>query len=321
MERRKFIKNVTLGSAVLPGLMFGLDSCRRTGVAGQQTATDLRQYDPTLRDRLWMWGHVASTINGRYNIPAGNNIDMADAIDCMGIPNVCVIRWGGMPEPPFDEFIKQFHKTKRVAWSILAIDDIDGKGDCVSHSFAQKKQWAFELREKMPNLVSFYLDDYFHYVREEAQEDSRHELVTLDAIRDLHQEVKSLKQPTDLSMVIYSDALRDIGPGIKPHLDNCDVVSFWTWYATNLTALKDNFRNYREIVPDKPTLLGIYMWDFGNSKPIPLEMMKLQLDFALEKFERHEIEGMIFHCTPLVGLGLEAVEYAKKWIAEHGDVT
>ena len=306
MNRRKFIKNVTLGSAVLPGLL-SLDSCKTT-----KTSTDLRQYDPELRDRLWMWGHETDTILGQYNIPAGKYIGMADAIDYMGIPNVCVTRFCGKPEPPFDEYIKQFHKTKRVAWSII---------DNAPQTFAQKKQWAFELREKMPNLVRFYLDDYFAFVKDDSHNpEMGYEILTLDTIQNLHQEVKSLKQPTDISMVIYADALRDLGPRIKPHLDCCDVVSFWTWYATNLVALEDNFRNYRKIVPDKPTLLGIYMWDFGNQKPIPLETMKLQLDFALEKFKQNEIDGMIFHCTPLVSLGLEAVEYSKKWIAEYADV-
>ena len=28
---------------------------------------------------------------------------------------------------------------------------------------------------------------------------------------------------------------------------------------------------------------------------------------------------MIFHCSPLCGIDLEAVHYSKQWIAEHGD--
>ena len=303
MSRRHF-----LGTGLAAAAAIALSSCNTA-----QGKTDLREYEPNLRDRLWMWGHGPETVRGQHGIPDGKYADMAEAIDYMGIPNVCAIRWQGQPEPPFDEYIKQFHKTKRVAWSII---------DGAPQSYAQKKRWAFELREKMPNLVSFYLDDYFHFVKDDSYhpEESDREILPLDAIRNLHQEVKSLKQPTNLSMVIYSDALRDLGPGIKPHLDCCDIVSFWTWYATNLVALEDNFKKYREIVPDKPTLLGIYMWDFGNSRPITLELMKLQLDFALKKFRQGEIEGMIFHCTPLVDLGLEAVEYSRKWIAEHANV-
>jgi len=308
MERRKFIKNAALSSIVLPGLIMSLDSCR--SISRTKTSTDdLRQYEPNLGDRLWMWGHGPGTTNDRYNIPTGKNIDMADAIDYMGIPNICVIRWLGKPEPPFDEYIKQFHKAKRVAWSVI---------DGAPQSYEQKKQWAFELSEKMPNLVSFYLDDYFvdRAIPEAGQEDSPTNL-TFDEILDLRKEMDSLKRPADLSVVVYDFQIQS---GIKRHIEVCDVVSFWTWRATELVNLEDNFRKYRDNVPDKPTLLGIYMWDFGNKKPITMELMKLQLDFALRKFQEKQIEGMIFHCTPLVDLGLEVVEYSKKWIAEHGNI-
>ncbi|MDR0871676.1 MAG: hypothetical protein LBN39_12880, partial [Planctomycetaceae bacterium] len=93
------------------------------------------------------------------------------------------------------------------------------------------------------------------------------------------------------------------------------------WHATELTALEENFKRYREFLPNKPTLLGIYMWDFGNAKPITQEQMKHQLDFALKKFKEKQIDGMIFHCTPLCDLGLEAVDYSRKWIAEYADLT
>ena len=278
-----------------------------------QAVADLRQYGPTLRDRLWMWGDGPGTLTGRhsYNIPLIKHIDLADAIDYMGIPNVCVVRWMGKPEPPFDEYIKQFHKTKRVAWTI-----IDGPG-LPNETYAQKKQWAFEMAEKMPNLVGFYLDDYFHgNSPPEGQEDLRASL-TLDGIRDLRKEMNSLKRPTDLAAVLYS---HQIHPGIKRHIDVCDIVSFWIWNAAHLAGMEDTFKKYREIVPDKPTLLGIYMWDFGGKKPIAMELMKRQLTFALEQFKKGQIEGLIFHCTSLCDNGIEAVEYSKQWIAEHGDL-
>ena len=302
ITRRNFLEVAALGTAALT----------LTGPTTVQAAPELRQYEPNLRDRLWMWGHGVGSTNDLYNIPTGKNIDMADAIDAMGIPNVCVIRWLGKPEPPFDEFIKQFNKTKRVAWSVV---------DGAPQSYEQKKQWAFELHEKMPNLVNFFLDDYFHGESKppEGQIDSP-ACLALDQVRDLRKEMNTLKRPTDLSVVLYSYQLAGGGAGLKRHIDACDVVSFWTWHATDLVALADNFKRYREIVPDKPTLLGTYMWDFGNGKPITMELMKLQLEFALEQFKKGQIEGMIFHCTPLVDLGLEAVEYSKKWIAEYGDL-
>ena len=301
MERRKFIKNAALGSIILPDLVFGLNSCDIK--KNVQTITDLHQYEPNLRDRLWMWGHGPGTTNGLYNIPTGNNIDMADAIDYMGIPNICVIRWEGKPEPPFDEYIKQFKKTKRVVWSIV---------DGAPQDFNQKKTWGFELTEKMPNLTGLCCDDFFGIIPNLPQ------LQTVEQLQALKKEVGNLKRKIDLSCVVYSTELQ---PERKGHLNSFDTIFFWTWHATDLVKLEENFTKYRQIVPDKPTLLGIYMWDFGNSKPVPIELMKLQLDFALKKFKEREIEGMIFHCTPLVDLGLEAVDYSRNWIAEHAAVT
>ena len=267
-------------------------------------------YRPTLRDRLWMWGHEPETIIGIDNIPNGKYINMADAISSMGIPNVCVISYLDKPEPPFDEYIKQFRNTKRVAWSLIS-------GPAKKYSYEQQKQEAFSLLEKMPNLVSFYLDDYFvGNAIPSAQGGISPANMTLKQICSLKNEMRELKQKPELSMVLYSHQLH---PEIKPHVDYCDVVSFWTWWANDLAILEENFKKYREIIPDKKTLLGIYMWDFGNRKPISVESMKLQLDFALEKLQQRQIEGMIFHCTPLCSLDLEAVHYSRKWVIEHGD--
>jgi hypothetical protein len=301
MRRRVFIRNATLGATAM--------TLTPQWAAGNES-TDLRRYGSTLRDRLWMWGHEPETINGHDNVPIGNKISMADAIRSMGIPNVCVISYLDKPEPPFGEYIKQFRDTKRVAWSLIS-------GPPRKYTYEQQKNEAFALLEKMPNLISFYLDDYFQgSAIPAAGSDISPACMTVEQIRSLQEEMQKLKQKPQLSIVLYAHQLH---PGIKPHIDCCDVVSLWTWWANDLAVLEQNFNKYREIVPDKPTLLGIYMWDFGNSKPISVESMKLQLDFALVKLKQGQIEGMIFHCTPLCDLNLEAVLYSRKWIAEHGN--
>ena len=263
-------------------------------------------YDSILRDRLWMWGHDAGSTNGQHNIPSGGKILPAKAIDYMGIPNVCMIRWRSMPEPPFDEYVKQFADARRLAWSII---------DGARESYPEKKRMAFELADRMPNMVSVYLDDFFNGDAVPENEEAPASL-PVAGIRALKEELDNRKRRLDLSLVLYSNQLH---PAIASHIQYCDVVSFWTWKATDLVNLDRNFKTYRKIVPNKRTLLGIYMWDFGNNRPITMELMKHQCRLALQWFERGHIEGMIFHCTPLCDMKLEAVEWAKRWIAEHGD--
>ena len=53
--------------------------------------------------------------------------------------------------------------------------------------------------------------------------------------------------------------------------------------------------------------------------PLGIDFMAHQLDYALRLYNAGQIEGLIFHCTPLCDMKLEAVEWAKNWIARHAD--
>lgn len=263
-------------------------------------------YDRTVRDRLWMWGHDAGSTKGQYNLPDGGRILPSDAIRFMGIQNVCMIRWRSMPEPPFEDYVKQFAQAKRVAWSIV---------DGARQPYADKKRLAFELAGKMPNLVSFYLDDFFIGDASPKGEEAAANL-PVSELRALRSELDAQQRRLDLSLVLYSNQLK---PAIARHIRFCDVVSFWTWKATDLINLQRNFETYRKIIPGTRTLLGIYMWDFGNSKPVPAELMAHQCALGLRWLKEGQVEGLIFHCTPLCDMGLEAVEWARAWIARHAD--
>ncbi len=309
--RRSFLQTAAVSACSLPFLR------TNPAMAGESIAESI-PYEPNLRDHLWMWGHGARTTDGFANIPTGHGIDLADAIRSMGIPNVCVIRWLSEPEPeneiregsqpPFDHFIQQFHDTRRVAWSII---------DGAREPYQLKKEWAISLLDRMPNLTTVFLDDFFLGETDLAPGQTEPPAnLTLAELKSLRAELAALPRRPDLAAVLYSYQLND---SIRGHLEECDLVSLWTWHATDLTALEKNFRRYREILPNKRTLLGIYMWDFGNKKPVTPELMQHQLDVALDLYKQGQIEGMIFHCTPLCDLGLEAVDMAREWIAKHAE--
>lgn len=299
--RRQFLGQAALSASILATSAF----CPL-----KQTQASSIPYKAELRDRLWMWGHETDTIQGHDKIPKGRAITQAEGIRHLGIPNNCVTRYKGKPEGNFDEYVKQFTDTRRIAWSII---------DDAPESYEEKKRAAFALAERFPKLTTIFLDDFFignAKIKKGQTEAPAH--LTIKEIRKLHAETRSQKSPLDLAVVFYTQQLDgDFGP----HLQHCDVVGFWTWRAPELVDLESNFEKFRKVVPDKRVLLGIYMWDFGNAKPITNEMMKHQCEVGLRLFKEKQIEGMIFHCTPLCGLDLETVEFAKKWIAQHGDVT
>lgn len=267
-------------------------------------------YEDNLRDRLWMWGHDSGVYdgpNGVYNIPLSPPISMADGITSMGIPNVCVIRSG----TPGEEYRKQFHDVKRIAWNLSG-----GSNE----SYQSLKDYVFGLRDTMPNLTGYYLDDFFH-IGNQPGFDRNSEIqaapasLSMDEMSELYQETVDYKRRLDLAIVLYTAQLC---PAIKPVMKYVDVVSLWIWDGKDIQKIETNFQKYRSLVPDKPTLLGIYMWDFGGRKELSKDFMVQQLDYALRLYKQGQIEGLIFHCTPLCNKGLAAVDYARDWIARHG---
>jgi hypothetical protein len=51
---------------------------------------------------------------------------------------------------------------------------------------------------------------------------------------------------------------------------------------------------------------------------MPLPVMEQQCSLGLRWLQEGRIEGMIFLASCLCDLGLEPVEWTRKWIAEHG---
>jgi len=140
--------------------------------------------------------------------------------------------------------------------------------------------------------------------------------LTVDDIERLRKRLVLKDRKLDLGVTLYTYQL---GERVVPHLKHVDVVSLWTWEAQDLEHLEDNFARFQALVPGKRVLLGIYMWDFGTNKPIPLDLMKKQCDLALKWLREGKIEGMIFLATNICDMDIEAVDWARDWIADVGD--
>jgi len=295
LSRRHFLKigGVLGAGALLPSATFG------------NTPAD------TLRDRLWVWTHIEGSYNNQYGLPNNgvNGMTSLQAAEFLDIPNLIFIRYGGKPVPPYDEFAAQFRNVKKLMWSFV--------GDSSSGTSVAEQEHVLELARKMPNITGLFMDDFFHGNADPADASTSEAAasITVARLREIRQKMEQMDRKLDLNVVLYTHQLN---PAIRHHLDLCDVVSFWSWTADDLAKLPENFAKYQEIAPNKRTLLGIYMWDFGQGKPLPMDLMKMQCDTALKWLKNGTIEGMIFLATNICGLEIEAVEWSKRWIAQHG---
>ena len=257
-------------------------------------------YGPAIGDRLWMWGHHAKSVSdGVCGIPGGEEVDMAEACRLMGIPGCAVVRWRNMPAAAeLDSYMEQFKAMRRVAFSVT---------DGAAGSFEEKVEIGLGLAERMPNLTTFFLDDFFVGSCGLTQ--------PVDKLRALRKRIEPLG--IGLAVVLYADQ-DGVRPEFKEHLDLCDEISFWFWNGRRVTDIEEQVGKLRAMIGDeKPVLLGQYMWDFGASRPMPPDLMEFQLGAAHRLLRAGAIQGLVFHCTPLVKRGLAAVEVSRRWIAAH----
>ena len=293
--RREFMK-----ATAYAGAAAALGGCRAspTGLARRLP------YGDTIGDRLWMWGHHRDSFKSlkgtreTYNLPYGTRIDMAAACRAMNIPGCFVVRWTNRPtKAELPEYMKQFADTKRVGFSIT---------DGAVESVEEKIRLGLAYADKMPNLTTLIMDDFWckHTKRP-----------PMDAFRSLREELD--RRGLKLSVVLYSDQ-NGLKSEFKEVLDLCDEVTFWFWHGRNVGGIEEQVGKLRDLAgADKPVLLGQYMWDFGGRQPMAGATMELQLAQASRLLAQKSIHGVIFHCTPLVDMGLDAVRVSQAWIREH----
>ena len=98
------------------------------------------------------------------------------------------------------------------------------------------------------------------------------------------------------------------------------MLTLWTWNSDELKTLPQSLAALEAVAPRGARIaLGLYVWDFHNRKPVPMDLMKLQCELGLEWLKQKRITEMIFLANTLLDVGLESGEFARDWIAKVGD--
>ena len=292
MNRREF-----LNGAVSAAGLAGLGGCR--SLFGETSF-----YGPTIRDRLWMWGHhrdcagMSVKPGGKWT---GPSVEQAEGCRMMGIPNVCVVRWGDLPKYPWGDYFEQFRTMRRFTFAIGASGQTQSVEEMMRICFE-------EIRPKHPNLVGCFLDDFF--VDKKLSRPHDQVVKIADAVH-----AHGLR----LSVVLYSDndGLKD---EFQSRLKLCDETSFWFWKSENIPTMADQVRRCRDFIgADKSVLLGLYMWDYTLGAPVPAGRMEQQLAFARKFLADRMVDGLIFHPSYSAALDVDSVRLSKAWIRDCAD--
>lgn len=261
-----------------------------------------------IRDGLWLWGQTAGTHTifpeNIFNMPGVSRMTPLEGCVYFDISNICRTVMDGKPVPPYDQEMLPLEKLNKVVWSVV--------GSCDSELYKNGGNDIDEilrLSNKYENIVGGILDDILN--------ETRIDIYTPDIIKQYADKLHNNgKRRLDLWTVIYEHELLK---KYVPYLESCDVFSFWTWHGgQHLPQLEENIYKLKELYPNKPVCVGVYMWDYGARKPLADEIMQHQLDVVYKLMKNKIIEGAIFCSNAIADIGIKAVDITKKWIEEHG---
>lgn len=257
----------------------------------------------TIRDKFWLWGHEAGSHNSGWNIAGTSRMTPAEGAFYLGVSNVILVRYNGLPKPPFEQYALAFRPLKQVVWSIV------GAGGATE---SDEVELVRKLAARFPNFSGVMMDDFFGY----DPKTGRVGVHPVEKLKAIQEQLTVSGKKLDLWVVLYEHQLEHPVGG---HLEVCDLVSFWTWTSERLESLERRFEKVEQIAPSCRKVLGCYMYDYGNKKPMPLDRMKRQCKLGLQWLRDRRIDGMIFLASCICDLELEAVEWTRQWISEVGD--
>jgi hypothetical protein len=289
----------------------------------------------TLRDHLWIFTVFAGGDNNyleRGNVRGGSRMTPAEGAFWLNVPNLLLIRSEDQPRLPgseswrsktsFEQYATSFQPLERVVWSIVGGGGKGGLGELDP---------VIQLARKFPNIAGIYLDDFIVDARKRP--DGR--LVGRPALQPAElkrarERLQAVGRPMEIWVTLYTHeispprktaapAFRGCEPPLAEFLELFDVLTLWTWNADELPALEANLAALEAIAPKTARIaLGLYLWDYTNSRPVSLELMKHQCELGRKWLQAGRIREMIFLANTVLDVGLPSAEFARRWIAEFG---
>ncbi len=253
-----------------------------------------------LSDKLWNWGHL----EGSHNEITGLNCKMTpeEFAREYGIANTFMVSYGGNIQPPFAPFAKRFSGLRRVVWSVLG----DFSSPLPEHELGNTPD-IIEALKAGTNIAGGIVDDFFS--------EERMKRFTPEVLSKIKAELN--KHGLKFWCVLYAHQL-DFE--LEKYMDCFDGITFWIWECKDIANMEEYLKKLSEITKGKPTMLGIYLWDYAGEKAMDSLLFENQLSHYFELLKQKSIEGVVF-CSSTVGdAPLETNKILKSYIKEQGQI-
>lgn len=253
-----------------------------------------------IADKLWNWGHLEGSHNQCVNKECKMTPEMF--AEKYGIKNAFLVSYAGNIQPPFDDLAKRFSALREIKWSVLG-----DAGTPLPEAELGNTQDIIDVLGVGGNITGGVVDDFFS--------PERMERFTPEVLKKIQGVLNAVGR--DFWCVLYEHQL---DMDLKSYLDCFDGVTFWIWNSKNLSNVELYLEKLFALAAGKSVMLGIYLWDYNDSKELETAAFEGQLQYYFSLLKAKQIEGIIFCSSTIGDAGLETTDVLKKYIAEQGNI-
>ncbi len=164
------------------------------------------------------------------------------------------------------------------------------------------------LSERFKNITGAFCDDLMGILRKNGWGPDRLAEV-MSPMREMNPDLK-------VWSVVYTHEFEDaeFWRLVRPHID---VVNLWVWESKNLVHLPQYVDQCRELFPDKPINMGIYLRDYPERAPVPVDAVMRQMELTAEYIDRGKLDGYSILAAITIETQREQAEAIRDFIAKH----
>ncbi|MGQ9514914.1 MAG: hypothetical protein ACUVTL_07710 [Thermoproteota archaeon] len=174
--------------------------------------------------------------------------------------------------------------------------------------FLPSKDEALKLSKlslKYGNVVGGIIDDLGPGARTKPED-----------LRETYHALKEYNPTLQLYAVIYTHELDR--PIIGEYFPYIDVVNIWIWNNTkDLRKLDFYISQCADAFPDKPILLGLYLYDFPTQQPMPMELLEFEFNRAAQYVREEKIIGFSILASSLIDHFPETAEWVRRFLERN----
>lgn len=264
------------------------------------------------RDKMWMFGTCAHdddiflfNTSETTKTLRRSRMTPAEGAFVLDIPNMILINSDGVPAPfSIDAYgyMESFTRMEKVMWSSIG----SGGFRC-----GEEESFICEIAERYPNVVGTYLDDFYAHF---ADKDKDHAIENaIEFLAGIRKKLDAAPRRMDIYVTWYMEHLDLLNEELMKYIDG---LTLWTSSSEELSLLEARFEKTKKAFPDKKILIGLYLYDYGARKSVPVDMMKHQCEVSLRLLKEGKIDGMIFLSNTVMGVGLESELWLREWLEE-----